>query len=59
MHVATVMDLKEVRCEIADWIKLEQDMFVITTHLQFVKGNNLIKQLRDYQLIKNSPDPWR
>jgi hypothetical protein len=53
------MDPKEIRCEIVDCIKLAQDMFVITTRLRSVKDYSLIKQLRDYRLIKKGPDPWR
>jgi hypothetical protein len=52
--IATRLDLKEIICEVVDWIKFAQDMFVIMTHLHY-----RINQLRDYQLIKNGPAPWR
>lgn len=51
------MDLKEIRCDIVDWIKLAKGMFVITTRLLSVDGDKLIKQLKDYRLNKNGPDP--
>jgi hypothetical protein len=59
MHISTLMDLKEIRCAIVDWIKLAQDMFVVTARLRSLEDDFLINQLRDYQLIKNGSAPCR